>query len=199
VESSLFKGIHILSHICFKASRGEVKHCNRWALQAGVHLHGARIRSSRLGNRIPRGWYVHLLMRSAQRKADTSGLARSSSGVQDWVLLTSAVPCAVYGSYGCIFRDFWRLRCGIATLWKCIKRVGSYLFRALKWGHWQDYSVNIYGTAIISLSEGTITYSLFFSQLLTPSLSTPRIACWRMNRVLPLPHMAVLQTAPLPT
>lgn len=63
------------SHICFKALRGEGKNRNAWVLQAGAHLHGAHIRTSWLGNCVPRGWYVHLLMRSAMRKANISGLA----------------------------------------------------------------------------------------------------------------------------
>lgn len=60
-------------------------------------------------------------------------------------------------------------------------------------------SQHIWHFAMISISEYTITYSLFFSQLLTPSVSTPRIACWHINRVLLLLHMAVLQTVLLLT
>lgn len=60
-------------------------------------------------------------------------------------------------------------------------------------------SQHIWHCAMISISECTSTYSLFFSQLLTPSVSIPRIACWRINRVLPVLHMTVLQTVLLST
>lgn len=71
-------------------------------------------------------------------------------------------------------------------------------------GHWNKgagirLSQHIWHFALISISECTITCSLFFSQLLTPSVSTPRIACWCIYRVLPLLHVAVLLTVPLPS
>lgn len=139
-------------------------------------------------------------MRSAIRKADISGLAWSSSSIQDWVLLASAVPYAVHGS------EWMHLQ----TLLE--NAVGRKNFVKIHQASWKlslqstetkalavVLSQHIWRFAMISISECTITYSLFFSQLLTPSVSTPRIACWRINRVLPLLHMAVLHTVPLPT
>lgn len=160
-----------------------------WVLHTGIHLRGAHRRTSGSGNCIPRGWYVRGLMSSAVRKANTSVLACSSSSVR----LKLADLCypmrCINGMAAFLETAAWNsnfVKIHQAS-WKL--SLQSPETRALA----GLLSQHIWRCAVISISECTSTYSLFFSQLLTPSVSTPRIACWRINRVLPLLHMAVLQ------
>lgn len=143
----------------------------------------------------PRDDNVCGLMSSAMRKANISFLAWSSSSVRLKFADSCYPMCCINGMATFLETAAWnsnfvKIR---QASWKL--SLQSTETRALA----GLLSQHIWCCAVISISECTSTYSLFFSQLLTPSVSTPRIACWRINRVLPLLHMAVLQTVLLST
>lgn len=161
------------------------------------------LRTSWVGHCIPRGWYVHLFVRYAVRRASISILLGLAAPFKTKTFKTFKMFPPTSAVLSHVFVHVRRATFP-ETFGDCHVAERFVIIRGVTWklSHQSTetrvlvvlLSQHIWCFAVISISECTITYSLFFSQLLTPSVSTPRIACWRINRVLPLQHTALLQT-----